>query len=346
MKKCLSVILIAVLILGTVIILPFSASAASNMVFDLAFGVTQSGHTEKYSINAYKFTLNAYTTLTIDYDSYEPDMISGNYGDSYKGCLFVIKSSDYNNLLIGKSYTTYFKGYVSKGNNKRTWYDGNMSLYAGSYYLIIVPYDDSIGISSIWVRGSNDYTLSVTPTVSKLKSLSAVTSTGAVKLQWKGDLSAGGYQIQRKSNSYQTIANTSSTSYTDKSRKPGTVYTYRVRGYTTVGGKKYYGPWSNYSAVTLPATPTIKNPSANAKHQISANWVKANPCTGYQVQFSLNQKFSSSTTTKTFAGQNATRYTITGKKEKVYYIRIRAYKKAGGKYYYSAWSKTKSVRCK
>lgn len=346
MKKCLSVFLIAVLILGTVIILPFSASAASNMVFDLAFGVTQSGHTERWSVNAYKFTLSRYTTMTIDYDSHDQKIAAGAYTENDKGFLFVIKESDYNNVILGKSYTTYFKGYVSKGNNNATWYDGNMSLYAGTYYLMIVPSAYYIGGSGIWSRSANDYTLSVTPTVSKLKSLSAVTSTGAVKLQWKGDLSAGGYQIQRKSNSYQTIANTSSTSYTDKSRKPGTVYTYRVRGYTTVGGKKYYGPWSNYSAVTLPATPTIKNPSANAKHQISANWVKANPCTGYQVQFSLNQKFSSSTTTKTFAGQNATRYTISGKKGKVYYIRIRAYKKAGGKYYYSAWSKTKSVRCK
>lgn len=346
MKKCLSVILIAVLIFSAVLILPVSASAASNMVYDLAFGVVQAGHTEECSINAYKFSLNTYTTLTIDYDSYEPDMISGNYGNTYKGCLFVIKSSDYNNLLIGKKYTTYFKGYVSKGNSKRTWYDGTMSLYAGTYYLIIVPYDDSIGSGSIWVRGANDYTLSVTPTVSKLKGLSATTSTNAVKLKWTGDLSAGGYQIQRKSNSYQTIANTSSTSYTDKSRNSGTVYTYRVRGYTSVGGKKYYGPWSNYSAVTLPKTPTIKSPSANSKHQISANWVKVNPCTGYQVQFSLTKNFKSSTITKTFAGQNAKRYTITGKKGKVYYIRIRAYKKAGGKNYYSAWSKVKSVKCK
>ena len=34
------------------------------------------------------------------------------------------------------------------------------------------------------------------------------------------------------------------------------------------------------------------------------------------------------------------------KKSKKYYVQVRAYKKAGGKMYYSSWSKAKAVKTK
>ncbi len=82
---------------------------------------------------------------------------------------------------------------------------------------------------------------------------------------------------------------------------------------------------------------------------ISIKWVKQKTqTTGYQLQYSTNSKFSKKTiVTKTVKKNAITKLTVkklrTGK---TYYVRIRTYKTANGKKYYSAWSKVKKVRIK
>lgn len=92
--------------------------------------------------------------------------------------------------------------------------------------------------------------------------------------------------------------------------------------------------------------PSIKTPSTNKKHKITAKWNKVSGCNGYQVQFGTKKNFKSGVTTKTVSGQKKTSYTGKFKKGKKYYIRVRAYKTVDGKKYYGSWSKTKSIKCK
>jgi len=70
--------------------------------------------------------------------------------------------------------------------------------------------------------------------------------------------------------------------------------------------------------------------------------------TGYQLQYSMNKKFSKKATmTKTIKRNTATKMTVKKlKAKKTYYVRVRTYKIVNGKKYYSAWSKVKKVKTK
>ncbi|MBR4116560.1 MAG: MBL fold metallo-hydrolase [Clostridia bacterium] len=73
---------------------------------------------------------------------------------------------------------------------------------------------------------------------------------------------------------------------------------------------------------------------------------KTKQVTGYQIQYSTSKTFKSATT-KTVSDSKKTSLTIKKlKAKKTYYVRIRTYKKADGKKYYSEWSKYKYKKTK
>ena len=78
------------------------------------------------------------------------------------------------------------------------------------------------------------------------------------------------------------------------------------------------------------------------KKSFTAQWSKANGVDGYQVQYSLKKNFKKAKT-KYSKGTKLTVKKL--KSKKTYYVRVRAYKKIGGKNVYSAWS-TKKVKVK
>ena len=81
----------------------------------------------------------------------------------------------------------------------------------------------------------------------------------------------------------------------------------------------------------------------NGGKQFSANWQKASNASGYQIQYAVNKDIKNSKL-KTING-NKNKTTI--KKQnthKKYYVRVRQYKIADGKKYYSKWSKPVAVK--
>ena len=83
------------------------------------------------------------------------------------------------------------------------------------------------------------------------------------------------------------------------------------------------------------------------KKGFKVKWKKqATWTTGYQIQYSTNKNFKSAKT-KTIKKTKTTSTTISKlKKKKVYYVRIRTYRKVGKKNYFSSWSKVKKVKTK
>ncbi|MGN1195941.1 MAG: fibronectin type III domain-containing protein, partial [Acutalibacteraceae bacterium] len=190
-----------------------------------------------------------------------------------------------------------------------------------------------------------NYKITVTkPSYLKVKT----TGSTSLKLYWSKVSGVSGYQLQQKSgSSYKTIANTKSIEFTVKNLKPASSYSFRLRAYKTVGGQKYYSSWVSLTAVTKPGTVSIKTPTTNTKHQLTAKWSAASGVSGYQVQFCRYKNFSSSVTTKTLSGSKYTSYTLGGfTKGRVYYIRVRAYKTVNNTRYYGNWSAVKSITCK
>lgn len=94
--------------------------------------------------------------------------------------------------------------------------------------------------------------------------------------------------------------------------------------------------------------PKIKSVSRN-KTSIKVQWnrVKAGTkkVSGYEIQICRKKSFSGNTL-KMYR-TSGLKYTLKGLKRKTtYYVRIRAYKRVGGKDYYSKWSAKKNVKTK
>ena len=77
--------------------------------------------------------------------------------------------------------------------------------------------------------------------------------------------------------------------------------------------------------------------------KVTLSWKKVTGAKGYQLQYALNKKFKKKKSIQT----KKTKYTIKKlKKNKTYYIRVRAYKMNGRKKVYGKWSKVKKVKIK
>jgi hypothetical protein len=168
-----------------------------------------------------------------------------------------------------------------------------------------------------------------------------------VSVTWEKVSVATGYEIYRKSGNdttwkkIATIQGNSKVSYVDKKANTnGEKYIYTVKAISTtsvdsnpVGKSVYRVKGSSFTSVknTVSAKLTLK-------------WKKNAKATGYQIQYSTSSKFKSakSVTVKGSSSVSKTLSKLT--KGKTYYVRIRSYKKAGSKTYYSAWSTSKKVK--
>ncbi len=106
-----------------------------------------------------------------------------------------------------------------------------------------------------------------------------------------------------------------------------------------VSGKNSY--WGSVST-TFKILPdklrltSVKSPKAK---QLLIKWVRDYSGTGYQVQYSTNNKFKKSSTRTVTVKKS--KYSCKIRKLKAgrtYYVRVRTYKKIGNTYYYGTWS--------
>ena len=116
------------------------------------------------------------------------------------------------------------------------------------------------------------------PTVS-----SASNITAGVQVKWSNVTGATGYIVYRKTGigSWSRVAdikNGSTVSYTDKTAKSGTTYTYTVRAYSG----STMGDWSSTKTIKRLADPTVSSAS-NITAGVQVKWAKTAGATGYVV---------------------------------------------------------------
>ena len=156
---------------------------------------------------------------------------------------------------------------------------------------------------------------------------------------------------------------TTAYTYNGKAKRPGVVVT-DVNG-RTIGSSSYTVSYDrdavsagkhkvtitfkgNYSGkVTRRYTINPKGTSISKLRKVKRGFkVKvrkqaAKTATGYQVQYCIRSNFRGAKT-KTFRGTSFTVNRL--KKKRVYYVRVRTYKKSGRRTYYSSWSAPKAVK--
>ena len=158
--------------------------------------------------------------------------------------------------------------------------------------------------------------------------------------------------------------NRTSYTYTGKSIWPSVTVTVNGKKIGSSAYKLYYKNNKNsgigtvqvrgigkYSRINKTLTFKILPPKTlltglkKANRSFTASWKKNIQATGYQIQYAADSRFTKERKTVTVGKQSATRYKISGlKNKKTYYIRIRSYKRVGKKVLYSSWSTVKKIR--
>ena len=104
-------------------------------------------------------------------------------------------------------------------------------------------------------------------------------------------------------------------------------------------------------------TTTVKKPELNKKGklisvksakkgQLKIKWKKLTGITGYQIYISRNKKFTSHTLKKNFKKSKTGVTTGSWPSGRTIYVKMRPYKKKGGKRLFGYWSKVKKIRIK
>lgn len=100
------------------------------------------------------------------------------------------------------------------------------------------------------------------------------------------------------------------------------------------------------TVTVVPKKMKIKKVQSPMKTGISISWKKDKTVSGYQIKISRVMNFKSKTKTATISKKKSNVKLRGLTRKKLYYVRIRAYKKVGANKYYGSWSKTKRVKIK
>lgn len=194
---------------------------------------------------------------------------------------------------------------------------------------------------------------SITPKLTKSTVKKVTNDVNKLTVTWKSQGNVSGYEIYLKnadtSKKYVLVktADKAKTSVTfskkvlfNKNNK------IKVRAYKKLGGETYY---SSFSAVTT-YKPTLKKPVISSlkvsptTNKMTVKWTKKDSVSGYQVYMydpAVGKYVKLSNVSK-----DKVKYSNTKKipKNATINIKIRSYKKLGGKTYYSKYSKALSVK--
>lgn len=173
------------------------------------------------------------------------------------------------------------------------------------------------------------------------------------------------FKIIKKTERFVSNVKLNRTSYTctGKSIRPSVTVTVNGKKIGASAYKLYYKNNKNsgigtvqvrgtgkYSCINKTLTFKILPPKTlltglkKANRSFTASWKKNIQATGYQIQFAADSRFTKERKTVTVGKQSATRYKISGlKNKKTYYVRIRSYKRVGKKVLYSSWSTVKKI---
>lgn len=200
------------------------------------------------------------------------------------------------------------------------------------------------GVATVKIKGIGNYSGSISKTYiilpEKIASVSIKKSsaTSAV-ISWSAASKVSGYEILKfdsAKNAYVHFAHVSNsqTSYKVSSLKNSTAYYYQVRAYKTVNDKNYYGEAGN-TVFTFIKPSKVKLTSVTlSKTTLKVEWKKVN-CSGYEVTYTTDSKFKKGLKKVKIKNPKTVKKAIKKlKKNKKYYVKVRAYTDYNGVRYY------------
>ena len=228
--------------------------------------------------------------------------IEGSYGEEYIKGLTNVKlgyryaksmTLNYESLTVGLTAERKLKATLSPSNvysSKVTYKSSDTSVVtvSSSGKVKAVGFGKAV-ITVTTADGSKiSQKINVTVNPQKVKTLKQSSITeNSVSLLWSSITKATGYKLYKYNNDkkkWECISTTSKTSYTDKKVSMGDTAKYKVRAYTKVGSKTYYGAYSSVLTVVMAKPGNIsKLEIAAAESYAKLNWKKADNANGYRV---------------------------------------------------------------
>lgn len=175
----------------------------------------------------------------------------------------------------------------------------------------------------------------------------------SLSVNWGTSSNAEGYVLycKKQGGSFKkikTLKGRYNTSYVHKKLTNGKKYTYKVKAYGTISGKKKYSDYSPQSTkkVIEPLTtssPKLYSVSAVDTDTFKISWDKLSRASGYILYYSTNGK---SYKTLATLSKGKTTYTHTGLTADVkYFYKVRAFRNASSGKKYSKYSRQVGLRC-
>lgn len=158
-----------------------------------------------------------------------------------------------------------------------------------------------------------------------------------MKVTWKSVDGADSYVLYRNGKKVKTLTGTS---YVDKKAKVnGKKYTYKVvarqKEVQSAESASKTGYYLSKNAIG-----NVLNGSKGSRSLI-VTWSKNKKASGYQLQWSTSKSFKNAKKLNVNQKTSVIAFLKGLQVNKTYYVRVRSYKKAGGKKYYSLWSSVK-----
>lgn len=298
-------------------------------------GITLSENTDytvKYSNNVDVGTVKATITGINDYSgtAVKEFKITPIKFDDKKVSVSLEKSSFvYNGQSITPVvYVAYNHNYLIQNTDFTATYSNN----------------NAPGVATVKIKGIGNYSGSISKTYiilpEKIASVSIKKSsaTSAV-ISWSAASKVSGYEILKfdsAKNAYVhlTHVSNSQTSYKVSSLKNSTAYYYQVRAYKTVNDKNYYGEVGN-AVFTFIKPSKVKLTSVTlSKTTLKVEWKKVN-CSGYEITYTTDSKFKKGLKKVKIKNPKTVKKAIKKlKKNKKYYVKVRAYTDYNGVRYY------------
>lgn len=178
--------------------------------------------------------------------------------------------------------------------------------------------------------------------ISAPKNITAVKSgENNVKIKWEKVDGATKYTVYRatsKNGKYSEIGTTKTNSYKDKGIEIGKTYYYKV--VANYSDSSLDSEKSSAVQIKIPKMPTKVTATKKSKTSFKVSYKSVSGIYGYEIEYATNKKFENSIIKDT----KKTSRTIDGlKKNKTYYVRVRAYKIINGQKIYSSYTGVQKV---
>ncbi|MEE3362296.1 MAG: PQQ-binding-like beta-propeller repeat protein, partial [Anaerovoracaceae bacterium] len=308
---------------------PFGDSVNTPVIFD---GNIFVGNTSG-EVAAFSGSLEKKASVKLDGPVQGRLLVSGDSGSGYSVCACC-------NAAPGGISLARFSGDLTRAENRGLVYAPAESQYC------ISPVTEADGV--LYYKNDSNTIFAVkkaAPDQTSLRGLKALSvSYQAVRVSWTRRDNVVSYEVYRalsKNGKYTTIKvlPPSASYFTNTGLSCGRPYYYKVRA--KLRGGKYTAIGNPVSAVPVVGAPRLNTYAGTAR--VTLRWTKAYGASGYKVfrSTSKNGKYKYVRTTRSNAWVNSGLA-----RKRVYFYKVRPYRKCGRKLVYGKWSNISYKRTK